>query len=1088
MSEYETLQILDQSGFPINSNKILFSSSNNILIYSFGSNVIYYNLNNNTKTFLQLFSTNELIILKYFDNDGTILLTISNNSSPIINIWDLKTFENIFNQDISIKDDYGIDFFIENIFIEKISNNSFIILISSINSNDYILYKFYLLNNKFYLEPFFSNINQINKEKNNNNNIIGFKFFLNSQTGIIIYKHSIEFCEFDFDNNNNNDKKCIKKNYINYNFNILPNSYSISNDYNLLAFMTSKGNCLLYDINYNNKTTINPYNQDSFTISFFSQDSLYLGTNNGKIFVYQLSDYKLKYYINYNRIYKFKKEFQINKNIINGKDNANENENEDDFDGPNIDYLYCDENNDKIFIKMGDNSILLSPISYIIDNNNGYINDKLIGNSPLFFAYNHSEIITDIAFFPLSNNEIIDYPIVNDKIQTIFYTCSKDSTLIKYYINHEDNKLYNQYFDFYNIINENDKNIKDNLNLQKNNNESMNYFNIISFHPIQKNYLYIGDQKGCIYILDINKNDIIYKQYIGETYSIDSLTFNSNGKLLCIGLETGMELLFYINNINNTQQKLEKYLLLNNHHFTAEEIGIRNKNNHILSYSYFFLQNQLNENKIIYLKSNNCIECSLIIEKNNNYKQIIYDININGKILDIKMHKGENYLIYLVDNLQIIIYDLLLKKNAGIIDLSSQVKYSYNIDIDISGLYLSLLCQLKDNKNEKSDIVLFELGTGIVHSFISGMSSLVKIKFDYNGKYMIALGTNGEIFLLGLDEDARKSIENVIEELNKNPKFLEDYEILFNNEREEIYPNNLEKDLNKIIEIENENKNTFNHKEFNNVTQNENGKNIFSRNNNNKYNKINNNSSRINDIENNNKYRNKFNNDNNLFNNISNRGSKSGNNKTYPNSVRLQPLIFSQKYKNKYLNTNRNNSDNSYNTNYSDSYRLTNRFNYSYNKYNNIPKLSYINIVNKQNKTFRNKDNSNSYIKTKKEIQIKNINNAINELMFEQGKENDNSKIINKFSFSNNLLNNNLSSFLTYNSNPKSKFHSNYDMDRDLMIINNKRINKSNINNSNNTTFLIYHKDKHKKYPEPKDIDNIENFYYINNNISNLLK
>ena len=57
------------------------------------------------------------------------------------------------------------------------------------------------------------------------------------------------------------------------------------------------------------------------------------------------------------------------------------------------------------------------------------------------------------------------------------------------------------------------------------------------------------------------------------------------------------------------------------------------------------------------------------------------------------------------------------KSIVGIIDLSGQVKYVYNIDIDISVLFIALLCQLKDNNIERSDIVLFETGTGNVHSF-----------------------------------------------------------------------------------------------------------------------------------------------------------------------------------------------------------------------------------------------------------------------------------------------------------------------------------------------------------------------------------
>ena len=673
---------------------------------------------------------------------------------------------------------------------------------------------------------------------------------------------------------------------------------------------------------------------------------------------------------------------------------------------------------------------------------------------------------------------------LNDKIQTIFFSCSKEQTLNKYYIDNEDNKLYNQYYDFSNVFNEN--NINENQNniiSSKENNKYMNYFTVIKFHPIQKNYLYLGDQKGCIYILDINKNNIIFKQYIGETYSIDSLSFNFQGNLLCVGFETGMETIYYINNLN-THQKFEKYILLNNHFFSPEEIEMRQINNHILTYSFFFNQSKIYENKIIYMKSSNRIECSSIIEKNNNYKQIIYDININHKILDIKMHRGENYLIILDDNLQIIIYDLMFKDNVGIIDLSEQVKYAYNINIDISGLYLSLLCQLKDNNIEKSDIVLFETGTGNVHSFISGISPINKIKFDYNGKYLITAGINGEIFLLGLDENAINSIQNVIEEMNKNPKFLEQYEISFENKKEKNYLNHLKQNFNKIEKNNNQNISNAHDRNFS-----------F------RFNYNDNNSSLKNNIN-----PKKFRTENNIFSNFSNRKyrPKTPNYKTFPNIGKLSTLIPSHNSIYNNLNTSNTNNSNNNKSSYV--------FNYSVsNKYNNVPKLSYINIVNDKFNTFQNKNQNglsisekiklNSHAKAKKEIQIKNINKAISELMNDENKkeeENINSKMINKFSFSNNILNNNLSSFYSYDSNLKNKFNSNYGLNesinisKDFMIINNKRINQTKTlaktdNNSINTTFLIYHKDNHKKYPEPKDIDDIENFYYINNNISNFL-
>ena len=976
MSEYQSLQILDELGFPLNPNKILFSSFDNTLIYSFGTNIICYSLNNNTKTFLQLSTSNIIIALKCIDIKNKILLAIDNNKSPLIYIWNLNNMQNIFNQEILIKDNYGFDFPISNIFIETIKKNYYLIFISSLNSDDFILYILYLSNDKYYLEPFCSQINQItNDTKNNNNeksqnNIIGFKYFLNTETFIIIYKSLIEFYEININNRNITLRKKII-----FNFNIMPHSFSLSYDHNLFGFITSEGNCLIYDINYVKKARIKPYNEDIFTVCFFNQGSLFLGTNNGQIFVYQIkNDNSLKYYINYNKIYLFKKEFQINfnKNLYNKNiDEKNDMDNE----GPSIDFLECNEKNDKLFIKMGDNSILLCPISFIIDNNNGYVNEKIKGNTPVLYAYNHSKEITDIDFFPLSNNEIIDYSILNNQMQTVFYTCAKDNLIIKYYINHEDNKLYNQYYDLYNIFLENNLRIN---NSRESSKEFWNYFTIIKFHPIQKNYLYIGDNKGCLYILDTNKNNIIYKQYIGETYSIDSLSFNNQGNTLSIGYETGMHIIYIINIANNTQLKFEKYLVLNNHFHSPEAIKMRQKNNHILSYSYFFTKNKnkFDENKIIYMKNNNNIECCLIANNKNNHREILSKINFVHKILDMKMHIGENYIIILDDNLQINIYDLINNNITGIIELSGQLKYAYNMDIDISGLYLVLLCQLKYNKNEKSDIILFELGTGNVYTFITGMSTLIKIKFDNSGKYLITIGTEGEVSLLGLDENVITSIQNVIKQMTNNQNFLDEYEIILDDNKKE---NNMFNNNTKFFNNNYMGKKLY--KEI--ISKTENNYTPDLNKNNDNYNKNNNFISNTN-------YNYSRNNDKtNLFKNNNNNNNYPSFNEYKSNNTKMNTendVIKNSSYGTFNLRTKNsiNGMNNGYNkisnyVNYTNSFKGINRYNNTSIKYNKIPQLSYISIVKN---TFNKNDNNNSIgisirdkinQNLKKEIQRKNI-------------------------------------------------------------------------------------------------------------------
>jgi hypothetical protein len=243
------------------------------------------------------------------------------------------------------------------------------------------------------------------------------------------------------------------------------------------------------------------------------------------------------------------------------------------------------------------------------------------------------------------------------------------------------------------------------------------------------------------------------------------------------------------------------------------------------------------------------------------------------------------------------------------------------------------------------------------------------------------------------------------------------------------------------------------------------------------------------------------------------------NNLKYSNIINPENIVFPPLIRSQNLNTLNSISSKKSNS-------LANRHkynnNYTFNKYSNVPKLSYINIATNGLNTFGINNNNNrlfacdrimlnSYFKSNKDEQIKNINNAISALMNDDEEEKEKSKDklnvkekqnenptklkdenfkekinMNKFSFTNNLLNNNLSSFYSNETDIRNKI--NLNSSKDIISISNKKANNQNNSDSINSTFLIYQKDRHKKYPEPKDIDDIENCYYINNNISNLKK
>ena len=99
--------------------------------------------------------------------------------------------------------------------------------------------------------------------------------------------------------NNKNKKEVIKLyNKIVFPFKLKGNSLSISNKYELLGFITTKGNCLIYSKNGDSIQSINPLDKEEFfTVTHFSGNSLCLGSNFGKIYIYSNEDFKLKYFI-----------------------------------------------------------------------------------------------------------------------------------------------------------------------------------------------------------------------------------------------------------------------------------------------------------------------------------------------------------------------------------------------------------------------------------------------------------------------------------------------------------------------------------------------------------------------------------------------------------------------------------------------------------------------------------------------------------------------------------------------------------------------------------------------------------------------
>ena len=814
--ENEKLTLLDILGFP--SEQMIFNPISRNLIYSFGSNIISYNFITNSKTFVQ-YLPNKIILLKYLDQSQNILLTIDNSPSPILSIWELPSFTQIYTTEITFSSKPNCD--ISNIFLEKLYDELFLILVTS---NIGINYLFILKNeneiNNNYITELFGKLSNIKET------IYGFKVFYNSKDIIFLLEKNLLYYNIDLDK-----EICNEKMKIDFPFSIMQNSLIINNDINIIAFLTAKGNCLIYDQNGNNKPSINPFGQEYFTSCHFDGDSICLGTNIGKIYVYNIYDNKPKFFIHYKVILRIKNIFELKSKNDLSKNNIY-NDNDDDSNGTAVNYIFLNEKMNQVFLRLEDNSILFSALNILIDDLNCQNSDCSKGNSFIFYAFNHSNNIDDIIIKNLKNNNIYNITDFdnnsykeNANNDLIVFSCSKDQKIIKYYINYETNKISNCFYNLNQILNNyksKGRIINNNYNklLNKNSTDNMVYLKVLKFHPIYNNKLFAGDNKGFLYLFDTKENKFQYKKSIFGTYEIVFLEFSPDGQLLCIGFDTGCQIFC------DMKKDCEVCLELNNHYMPAEESESRKFNNQVICFAYFFKNTDKHSDCFFYKKNNYILQYSkLLYDRNKFNKKELKTLKIINQILDIKIHISENYAIILNNTNQVIIMHILSGVITAVIDLNSRVKSANNIQIDNSGLFLGVICELFNNYDESINInkyiynnininpikrnyvIIFELGTGKIKTCINYVNSISKILFDNEGNYIIIAGQKGEISLWKLSDSMSNNIKYVLEEIKINKDFWEDYEIKYDNNiniKEEIV-NNSNYVINNRI-----NKNTLN--------------------------------------------------------------------------------------------------------------------------------------------------------------------------------------------------------------------------------------------------------------------------------------
>jgi len=756
-------QLLDTIGIP--KNNLLFSSLNDILVYSICSNIIIYNLIKNTKTFLQYYYKSEISTFKFLDDKEQLLLIINKSSHPLLSIWKLPFLEEIFSQEIYFENALNFD----DIYIEKLYSNLFILIISAIDCNF-----LYILKHENYAN---FRIEKIGKIQKISTSIEGFKCFYDDIYIIFIKSNNLLYylidpkkifngMKNDYDNTNQEVIKLHQK--FSFPFKLKKNSLEISDKFSLVFFLTSKGNCLIYNKKGEAKNSINPLNkEENFTSIFLNENSLCLGTDKTKIYIYNITNnyndnFKLKYFIKEQTLLNIKLNFQLNNNE--DKNNINNNQ----LNNIIIEKINLNQKLDKIFIKLSNNSFIYVPLTSLMSDSRGDFYFNSLGNKSCLYSYNHYLPINDIQ---INNNY--------NEFETIIYTCSKDCTLIQYNIDFSTNKFSNLFFDLKDILKS-----KDNKYLNEMNNL---YLTCIKFHPNDNTKLFAGDNKGYLYIFDIKENYFKYKKYFIDDNSIEFMSFSREGNLICLGLLTGKQVIYDIN------KNCEFCIKLNKDYLTQNEIDFRISNYHVITYNYFFAREK-HQDCILFMKNTKKVEYSkLYFEKGKlNRKKIILN-EFENEILDIKIHPSENYLIVLNEQNQILINEINLGETTAVIDLSEQINKIYNFYIDHSGLYLCIICS-NYYSPYYNDLIFIEIGTGLLVSYIKCIGKVFRIFFDYYSKYIITGSHDGILSLWKIPNKMRNIMINVLAEIEKNENYWEQYEIKY-------YNNNSK---NKYIDDDNE--------------------------------------------------------------------------------------------------------------------------------------------------------------------------------------------------------------------------------------------------------------------------------------------
>lgn len=506
------------------------------------------------------------------------------------------------------------------------------------------------------------------------------------------------------------DTRCEMINNIRFPFRI-KEMMTTGNITSNISFITENGNVLVYDKEGNKIDVVTLCSGIALLSTFGTRGySLLISNEQGKIFSYTNSE-TMKYYLDVNK--KIGHKVQIEK-------------------------FFIDEEIDSILIVMK-GVILLSSIASMLENHRTKLLFTSVGNIDEYIDTFQTGRINSIT--PLQS-------------PYMFASCSSEGS-INYIKKTLDNRLSSQ------IINYNDIN------------------DGITVIQLKGDKIYCGTQQGRLCVFHYTKGNIPFglrEIYRIGTYAISSIDVSDI--FIAIGFVTGMIVLC------DLRKQCEYCVRLSESY--RDVLKVDNVNE-ISSYVYFFKLKQYSRKgiSILYMKSSTMIELSSITSSNLlTSSNVVSTLKLNHYIIDMTVHPSENYIIALTSLSSILIASIITGEVTAMIALPPSISSSNKFTIDQTGLYIALLC------SKSNTLVFIEIGTGKAIAKLKINKESSSLSFDNSGDYL-SIGDNEGIMTIIESTDAmRRAMSNVRREVMRNVMFWEQYEIRYNVRNDDIAFNN----------------------------------------------------------------------------------------------------------------------------------------------------------------------------------------------------------------------------------------------------------------------------------------------------------